>query len=154
METEKVRNTVSKIKIIKFENSIAVIFPDTYSKNIFIHPDKVSGVFTPSESTIRYIEENLSANFDVLITERQKPYFGTKIFKKDLQKYDKQYFGFINKNKDSIVSGIIINFESDPFKVKSKLEKDALFCNDGWCDSNRLEFYFNINSRKFLNMEQ
>jgi hypothetical protein len=143
-----------EIKVIKLDNGKGVIFPEAFAKKIMINTTKVTGVFTPNQKLIRFIDRNLPKNFDRIITSYQKREIKLAIIKPDLGNYDKQFLGFIDKKKDSIVLGQIFNLEDYPLKKKPRFEKEYLICSDGWCDTNIIEFMYNIKTKKFSSIEE
>ncbi|WP_339890025.1 hypothetical protein [uncultured Flavobacterium sp.] len=149
-KTEKNANVRERIKVIKLGEGRTIIFPAEYAKKILTHPNKVTGVFTPDVETIKYIEENLPSNFDSILAPFQKN-SSLRLFKKDLAKYDKQFLGYTNSKKDSLIVGYIVNLESDPYKIKPRLEKEFCLCLDGWCYTNTCEFIFNKKTKRFGN---
>jgi hypothetical protein len=144
-------NVDAKINIIKLKQGKGIIFPASYSNKIFKNSLKVKGVFTPDEKTIRAIDKNLEFNFQPILNSYQRELKSFAVFEKDLDKYDKQFLGYINSNHDSIIFVTVYNFDSDPLNLKQRIEKEYLGGADGWNDTNVFEFTFNKKSRKYSN---
>ncbi len=155
VETEKVLDTVSKIKIIKFDKSIAVILPSAlmWKRGWINQYSRERGFFTPNEETIKYIEKKLPETSAIIDNYRKEDLPGWrkffKIYAKDTNLYDKQYFGYINSKRDSIVAITLFNFESDPFKMRERIQKKYVSMSDGWFDSNTCMLEYNKQSKKF-----
>ena len=116
MENSKVLDTVSKMKTIEFEHSVAVIVPANYMKRMTAGSGMKTDYFTPDEKTIKYIEKRLPETQSI-INQVWGDSEWQKLLKFDaeyMSKYDKQYIGFVNSKKDSIISIYLVNFESDP----------------------------------------
>lgn len=150
VETEKVLDTGSKIKIMKLNHGKGIIFPASYSKKIFIDPDKVKGVFTLTEKKVTSIDSLLVENYDSLLTSFQKERQSFSIIKKDLQFYDKQFFGIIDSKRDSIAYCLIFNLtKSNPYNMKQRILKECAEGSGYWFDNNMFIFEYNLQTKKF-----
>lgn len=154
LETEKVKDTVSKIKTIKFKKSMAVVFPSALMwKRGWVNKDsRERGFFTPDEKTIKYIEKKLPEASTIIDHYWGEGQGWQKVFKinaKNTDLYDKQYFGYINSKKDSIVAITLFNFESNPYKIQERIEKEYISGSDGWFNTNTCMLEYNKCTKKF-----
>lgn len=146
VEYKKVLDTISKIKIIELGYGKGIIFPAAYSKKFFTD----TGSFTLNEKKVRYIDSLFVEKYDSLLTYFQKERKLFSIKKKDLQFYDKQFFGMINKKKDSIAYCLIFNLtKSNPYNMKQKILKEIAEGSGFWFDENMFIFEYNLQTKKF-----
>ena len=155
MESEKVLDTISKIKIIKLEHSVAAVISANYMKKFAAKSGMKKTYFTPDEKTIKYIEKRLPETQGIIDkvwgdSDSQKL---LKFDAKHMDLYDKQYGGYVNSKKDSIVSIQLLNFESDPYHQKPKMGKEIIGGGGGWFNTNTCYFEYNMQSKKFNNFQ-
>jgi hypothetical protein len=152
IEANDVQNsdTVVKIKILNFEKSKAVIFPANYWKKpqfaAFKYARKTS-FFTPDEETVRYIETQLPKTGSIMYSMWQND---SKIKAKNMELYDKQYYGYIDDKKDSVIAVRVFNFldpESDHAKKNFDTEVNLWAC--GWYNFNACDFLYSLKLKKF-----
>jgi hypothetical protein len=146
VECKKVLDTISKIKIIELGYGKGIIFPAALSKKFFTD----TGSFTLNEKKVRYIDSLFVEKYDSLLTYFQKERKLFSIKKKDLQFYDKQFFGIIDKKKDSIAYCLIFNLtKSNPYNMKQKILKEDAEGSGFWFDENMFIFEYNLQTKKF-----
>ena len=150
VETEKVLDTVVKIKVINFEKSKAVIFPANYWKQPKLAKYYTDyKYFTPDEKTIRNIEKQLPKTAPIIYAMWRGD---SHINAKHMQLYDKQYYGYIDKKNDSIVAVRIFNFiDSYPEHVKNSFETEASLMVCGWYNFYTLDLSYSIKRKEFKN---
>ena len=157
-------DSVSEIKIIELKESKGIIFPSAYSKKLFIEDstDTIIGFFTPDESTIKYIDENLSRKYFAAVQKfnnqwkdlHDKTYSKAQTLKskKEAQRvirYDKQFFGYINAKKEKIIVIQLFDFSEDPLNVRTQIVNEYIIGYHGWFETNVSKLRFHVESKKF-----
>ena len=143
-------SVVDSIRVIKLENSRAVIFPAKYTEELFSHSNHL-GHFTPDEKTIKHIDDNLAPNLYFLTNSFQNKDPKFQILKENVKSYDKQFLGYVSAENDSIILGQLFNFESDPDQFNKRLEKEFINPNrNNWLKTNSFLFKFSKQSKKFI----
>jgi hypothetical protein len=86
--------------------------------------------FTPSDHEIRLLEKSLLSNIDSLNRDKVNQGRNCPVINKNLKKYVRQYFGFINNKGEKI---IFINFVWSKFdsSLIEKLGNEYVEINDG-----------------------
>ena len=148
----ELNDTITKLKVIKFEKSIGVIFPKSFfNKRETSEYSREKRYFTPNEKTIRDIEKKLpeaSKIFDNYWGDSEwQKIFNIKASHTFL--YDKQYSGYINQKNDSVIYINLFNFETDPYKLKERIEKEDVSGSDSWYNTNYCLLEYNMNSQSF-----
>lgn len=153
-QTSKELDTVTTIRVLKLEQSVAAIIPANYfrKKDWLNEHSREKGFFTPDEKTIKEIEEMLPEQSSVIDSYWGEPSGWQSVFKinaKYTHMYDKQYMGYIDAKKDSIVDVTLFNFESDPCKFREEIEKRHIGGCDGWFNTNTCTLEYNKRTKKF-----
>ena len=91
------------VKVIHGKEFLGVIFPTEYDLPCQENPDRQYR-FTPSLEQIQTLEESLKAHIKIINSSKpnQGKHYGP-IVHKNLQKYVRQYVGYIDKNGELIV---------------------------------------------------
>ena len=150
VETEKVLDTVSKIKILKFEKSKAVIFPANYwKKPEFANIDFTTEntFFTPDEETVRHIETLLPKTESIIYAMWKGD---SNVKANHMNLYDKQYFGYVDEKNDSIIAVRVFNLlDSYPKSANNKFDTELNSRVCGWYNFNTIDLSYSLKLKGF-----
>jgi len=127
---------------IKSKNYKGYIFSNDYF--VFgINPRNTKSHYTPTIQDIQEVETILIDNIDVFASK-----FNPNMTKKNLKKYVRQYFGFINEDNEIV---IYVNFlKNIDQNQKLKINKEFLSILDGGDDY--WQVYINIIRKKLFGL--
>jgi len=161
----RITDSITEIKVFNLKESKGIVFPSEYAKKLFIEDstDTVIGFFTPDEKTIRFIDEELPKKYYSTIQKfnnqwkkvlDDKEYFKEQklALKKEannVNKYCKQFFGYINDRKEKIIVIQLLDFSEDPSDVKKQVTKEYIIGFHGWFETNVSHMRFHVESKKF-----
>jgi hypothetical protein len=138
------------IKIINFEKSKAVIFPGNYWKKSKYANSEFANehiFFTPDEETIRNIETQLPEAESLIYAMWQSD---SNVKAKDMNLYDKQYYGYVDDKKDSIVAVRVFNLlNTYPHSAKKQFDTEVNTMVCGWYNFNTVDFSYSLKNKNF-----
>ncbi len=138
-----------KAEYFKNNKYSGYIFPQEF--DVLLSIENQSGRFTPYESTIKTFECNLSKKLAELAKDLPDQGKGCpSIEKKRLNKYKRQYFGFINQNGDKILFVNFVWSKSNQIII-DKLSKDLVSVHDG-C-TRYWSIQYNLTKNEFYDLD-